>query len=258
MVLGLHPPTHSPRMSWRYHYPQSPFPTQDLVDVNRNWSRHQPEYESDPRHRGVRRRPATGSSRSRTPRRHPTDILMPGRRRATTAPTSATLPRPADALVPQHLALGRIAPTSPALAPGRRRGDGPPPAASTGYRLEAAPGPGGAPERPLLRERDRTPRASTAARTPRRTRRTASTTTSSTARRRSTRRRRGTKAAVVVPPAACPAGRRTVRRRLRLPPSRRLRSRTARPGWQPPEAAADWAGSLFSRTALERRAREAD
>ena len=30
---------------WRYHYPQGPFPYQDLIDVNRSRDRYQPEYE---------------------------------------------------------------------------------------------------------------------------------------------------------------------------------------------------------------------
>ena len=30
---------------WRYHYPQGPFPYQDLIDTNRARDRHQPEYE---------------------------------------------------------------------------------------------------------------------------------------------------------------------------------------------------------------------
>ena len=30
---------------WRYHYPQGPFPYQDLIDVNAGRSRYQPEYE---------------------------------------------------------------------------------------------------------------------------------------------------------------------------------------------------------------------
>ena len=30
---------------WRYHYPQGPFPYQDLIDVNRSRDKFQPEYE---------------------------------------------------------------------------------------------------------------------------------------------------------------------------------------------------------------------
>src|SRR4051794_6297300 len=37
-------PTHS-WMSWRYHYPQSPFPYDDLVSTNAQRSREEPEYE---------------------------------------------------------------------------------------------------------------------------------------------------------------------------------------------------------------------
>ena len=99
----------------------------------------------------------------------------------------ATLRRAADAVVPQHLVVGRR--TRRARASQR---DGSALAvadhALAGYRLEAAPGPDGAlPRGALLRERDERAARLRVAPRPRRTRRTGSTTTSSPARRRSTR-----------------------------------------------------------------------
>ena len=90
---------------WRYHYPQGPFPYQDLIDQNAARDRRQPEYElidtgvfdEQP---VLDRRGALRQGRAR----RPADVDLgdqrgPGRRHPA---------RPADRLVPQHLVLGRL------------------------------------------------------------------------------------------------------------------------------------------------------
>ena len=105
-------PSHA-LLRWRYHYPQAPFPYADLVAENGRRDRQQPEYElidtgvfDDGRFWIVEVTYAKAS---------PTEVLCqvdienhgPGRGHA---------PRAADPLVPQHLALDGLGPTSPPCA----------------------------------------------------------------------------------------------------------------------------------------------
>ena len=89
-------------LRWRYHYPQAEFPYDDLIRVNRERSKLEGEYELldtgvfDAGYWIVEVDYAKAD---------PTDILMritDQERRA----RSRHAPRPADALVPQHVVVG--------------------------------------------------------------------------------------------------------------------------------------------------------
>ena len=96
-------PTHS-YMKWLYKYPQVAYPYADLVEENRRRDRKQPRVRAA-RHRGVRRRPLLRRRRR----------VRQGRGRRPADPHHRDQPRPrgrtparaADALVPQHLVVGR-------------------------------------------------------------------------------------------------------------------------------------------------------
>ena len=96
-------PTHS-YMKFLYKYPQSEYPYQDLVETNRSRSRDEAEYELH-RYRRVRRRPVLRRIRricQGEPGGHPRPHHRP-QPRARSGPA----PGHADALVPQHLVVGR-------------------------------------------------------------------------------------------------------------------------------------------------------
>ena len=90
-------------LRWRYHYPQAEFPYEDLLRVNRERSKLEGEYELldtgvfDARLLGGRGRLREGRSD-----RHPDADHGQERR-----PDNRHAPRAADALVPQHLVVGR-------------------------------------------------------------------------------------------------------------------------------------------------------
>ena len=198
-------------LRWRYHYPQAEFPYEELLRVNRERSKLEGEYELldtgvfDARLLGRR-----GRLREGGPDRHPD--ADHGQERG---PDGRHAPRPADALVPQHLVVGR----RHATAVDHRDRSGPlvvrDAHRSRGLRARRRGRPGRRPARAaVLRERDQPANACTASRRPRPTRRTGSTTTWSTARTRSPtarerRRRRGTRS------RWSPARRAEIRLRLR-------------------------------------------
>ena len=102
-------PTHS-YQRYLYKYPQAEFPYNDLVAVNRSRSRHEIGVRA-PRYGCLRRGPLfrcrgrvrQGRSRGHPLPHHRAQPLVAGRRAA----------RAADAVVPQHLVLGRSASPSP-------------------------------------------------------------------------------------------------------------------------------------------------
>ena len=171
----------------------------------------------------------------------PTEVLMRIERREPRA-RRGDARRAADAVVPQHVVVGRRggAPADRGRRLGARRRR-PPRSPATGSRRRPAP-TARSPRRSSARTR-RTRRASSAPTRRRRTRRTASTTTSSRARPPSTRTGFGTKAAlryrVTVP------GRRQGRAAAAAPPPGRRRA-----GRRP-----TWAGDAFDEVVA---AREAD
>ena len=161
---------------WRYHYPQRPYPYDDLIAVNGRRSRLEPEYElldtgafDDDRYWIVEVDYVKAD---------PTDLLMTVR--VTNAgPERRHAPRASHRVVPQHLVLG--ARRAQARAVGRRR-------RRRGHRSSVPrrpgaagrPRPGRGPTRRSCSARTRrTPAASTAPPV-RPTPRTGSTTTSST------------------------------------------------------------------------------
>ena len=111
-------PTHS-YLKCLYKYPQRAFPYDDLVATN-GAPRQAGLRVRAARHRRSSTRTATSTWSSSTPRRAPDDILMlvtahnrgPGRGDAAPA---------ADAVVPQHVVVGRRASRSPSLDGRRRR-----------------------------------------------------------------------------------------------------------------------------------------
>ena len=106
-------PTHS-WMRWRYHYPQRPFPYDELVADNGRRGRDEPEYElvdtgvfDDDRYWAVDRRLRQGRAR-------PTcacAITVANR-----GPDAGDAARAADAVVPQHLGVGPAGPRRRARA----------------------------------------------------------------------------------------------------------------------------------------------
>ncbi len=102
---------------WRYHYPQGPFPYQDLIDTNAARNRRQPEYElldtgafDDDRYWIVEVHYAKAGS-GRPADDDLGDQRGPGRRHPA---------RAADRLVPQHLVLGRLRQAGPRRGRGQR------------------------------------------------------------------------------------------------------------------------------------------
>ena len=174
---------HSPYFKALYKYPQAEFPYQRLVDENRRRGRRRTRVRAG-RHRGVRRATATSTSRPSTPRPprghpDPADGRQSGSGGGPAAPA-------ADALVPQHLVVGR-----------RLRGGGLAQAAAGAgsatsrsrpstrrlgrFRLTAARRPGWRPPQLLFTENETNLRGCSASRTTARTSRTPSTSTSSRA-----------------------------------------------------------------------------
>ena len=102
---------------WRYHYPQGPFPYQDLIDTNARRSRYEPEYE-------LLDTGAFDGDRYWITEVHyakagPDDLLM-AIQVTNAGPEAETAPRAAHRLVPQHLVLGRRGDRAPAGAAGLR------------------------------------------------------------------------------------------------------------------------------------------
>ena len=173
-------PSHA-LLRWRYHYPQAAFPYEQLVHHGRGL--HDPELElldtgafDDDRYWSVDVTYAKAS---------PTEVLAADRGREP-RPRRGDARGAADALVPQHVGVGRRR-AAPADRGRRLRARGRRPRARrlpargrSRPRRRAARGA-------LLRERDERAARLRDRRRPRRTRRTASTTTSSPAPRRSTR-----------------------------------------------------------------------
>ena len=89
---------------WRYHYPQSAYPYQDLIDTNARRNRYEPEYElldtgafDDDRYWITEVHYAKAS---------PDDLLM-AIQLTNAGPEAETAPCAAHRLVPQHLVVGR-------------------------------------------------------------------------------------------------------------------------------------------------------
>ena len=204
-------PTHS-WMTWRYHYPQRPFPYGDLVHTNAHRGRHEPEYEladtgvfDDDRYWAVTVDYAKAA---------PTDmcITITVANRGDRAGHPA---RAAAAVVPQHLGLGSARPRLRPGDPGQgqragRRAQGTRPAGAGRRRLTGAP---------VLRQRDQHVRGCGAGPAARRTRRTASTTTWCTAPTRVNPGRSGHQGRAALPRRrAGRASRPQIRLRLALAP----------------------------------------
>ena len=134
---------------------------------------------------------ATGRSPPTTPRRRPRTCSI-RITRAERRPGGGDAGRAADALVPQHLVVGRSTATTPSIAARERRRSSP----STTSSARASSPARGSPEALFCDNETNTRAALAAPRARRRIRRTGSTTTSSTARRPSTREQTGTKAAL--------------------------------------------------------------
>ena len=169
-------------MRWRYHYPQAALPVRGPHRRERPARQGARARVRAARHRASSTTTATGSSRSTTPRPSPTDLLD-ARRRPQRRARDGHAPRPADALVPQHLVVG---PGDAAASPGRRSGgagtiQADAPRARSATRSMSAPAPDGSRAgAAVLRERDEHGPPVRRDRRDGRTPRTASTTTSST------------------------------------------------------------------------------
>ena len=143
-------PTHSWN-TWRYHYPQRPFPYDELVEQNAGRSKTEPEFElvdtgifDDDRYWVV----TVDYAKARPDR--PLDADHGGERRA----GGGDAARAAAALVPQHLVVGLPRPRAAAAVVAREpSGRAQQPLGPAGPGLRRRPGP------PVLRERDEHPAA---------------------------------------------------------------------------------------------------
>ena len=167
-------PTHS-YMKYLYKYPQAAYPYDDLVETNRRRSRHEFEYELLDTGR-LRRRPLlrrVRRVRQGVARGHPDPDHRPQPR-----PGAGDAARAADALVPQHLVMGRARRPRPVLPAGAAAAVIAASHPELGERLLYCDG---AADAALHRERDQHRAALRRAQPDARTSRTGSTTTSSTA-----------------------------------------------------------------------------
>ncbi len=88
---------------WRYHYPQSAYPYQDLIDTNARRSRYEPEYEL--LDTGAFDEDRYWITEVHYAKASPDDLLM-AIQVTNAGPGDRDHPCAADRLVPQHLVLG--------------------------------------------------------------------------------------------------------------------------------------------------------
>ena len=203
-------------LRWRYHYPQAPFPYEDLIEENARRSKFESRVRAA-RHRRLRRRPLLdrrGPLREGRPDRHPD-----AGRRAQPGSGGSDAPRPPDPLVPQRVVL-RSGHRQADDAGRRRRATDPRQARRSSATTRSRSGRAGrhGTDPVVLRERNERGSLLRDDRRPPRIPRTASTTTSCMTRTPSIPAHRDESRPLVRPDGA---GRRIGRGQAAAPPDRR-------------------------------------